>query len=116
MIKDRYHQKVIFGYGDKETAEKLRAFYKKHTGSDVDFNAMRNPKSGFALLVFCIPLGKIEQTNITVAARAPSSVRKFAALMDFIDWYENQYLPNRITIEQIEKNFIIPISPTNKKK
>ena len=28
MIKDRYKQRVVFGYGDKETADKLSAFLR----------------------------------------------------------------------------------------
>ena len=76
MIKNRYKHIVVFGYGDKETAEKLRAFYKKHTDKDVDFNAMRNPKSGFALLVFNIPLSKFEEINITTAVGTRQPVLK----------------------------------------
>lgn len=110
MIKDRYHQTVVFGYGDKETADKLSAFFKKHTGKDVDFNKMRNPKSGFKLLLFYMPLGRFEEISITCAASLPSSAKKFASLKEFIDWYENQYLPHRVTAEQIRKASIIPFT------
>ena len=116
MIKNRYKHIVVFGYGDKETADKLRVFYNKHTGKDVDFDAMRNPKSGFRLLAFHIPLGEFEVINITTAAATPSSARKFASLQEFIDWYENQYLPHRITAEQIKRASIIPFTSTASKK
>ena len=114
MIKDRHHQRVVFGYGDKETADKLSAFFKKHTGMDVDFNALRNPKTGFRLLVFYMPLGKLEEINITGATALPSSAKRFAALQDFIDWYENQYLSHRITAEQIRRASIIPFTEPKK--
>ena len=114
MIKDRYHQRVVFGYGDKETADKLSTFFEKHTGKYIDFNKMRNPKSGFRLLVFYMPLGKIEEISITTAGRIPSSAKKFASLQEFIDWYENEYLPNRITAEQIRRASIFPFTETKK--
>ena len=110
MIKDRYKQRVAFGYGDKETADKLSAFFKKHTGKYIDFNKMRNPKSGFKLLLFYMPLGRFEEISITGAAALPSSVKKFAALQDFIDWYENQYLSHRITAKQIRRASIFPFT------
>ena len=116
MIKDRYKQRVVFGYGDKETADKLSAFFEKHTGKYIDFNKMRNPKSGFRLLVFYIPLGKIEEISITTAGRISSSAKKFASLQNFIDWYENQYLPHRVTAEQVRKASIIPFTSDLKSK
>ena len=116
MIKDRYKQRVVFGYGDKETADKLSAFFKKHTGKNIDFNKMRNLKSGFRLLVFYMPLGRFEEISITVSAALPNSAKKFAALQDFIDWYENQYLPHRVTAEQIKRASVISFKESKKTK
>lgn len=116
MIKDRYHQRVVFGYGDKETADKLSAFFKKHTGKYIDFNKMRNPKSGFKLLLFYMPLGKFEEINITGAAALPNSAKKFASLQEFVDWYENEYLPHRVTAERIKRASIISFKESKKIK
>ena len=43
--------KAIFGFKDKVTGERLREFFKKHTGRDVDFNKIQHYKSGFKLLL-----------------------------------------------------------------
>ena len=89
---------------------------------DVDFNSLRNPKTGFKLLVFYMPFGKIEEINITGAAALPSNAKKFASLQNFVDWYENQYLLHRVTAEQIRRVSIFPFkelkkpSPSKKKR
>ena len=54
-------KEALFGFNDKETGIKLSAFYKKHTGREVDFNAIKHDKDGFKLLLFSIPLGRISK-------------------------------------------------------
>ena len=85
--------KAIFGFKDKETGEQLRAFFKKHTGRDVDFNSIKHYTDGFKLLVFSIPLNTVDIIGITAAGCAPHYVKRFCGLKDFIEWYENIYNP-----------------------
>ena len=85
--------KVIFGFADVETGNKLRKFYKKHTGLDIDFISIRHYKNGFKLLVFDLPLGKFSIIGISAAACAPYYVKRFnKGIDDFIYWYESNYL------------------------
>ena len=83
---------AIFGFEDRVIGDRLRAFYKKHTGKDIDFNGIRHYKDGFKLLCFSIPLGgSLTTVGITAAIYAPSYVKKFQSLDDFINWYESSY-------------------------
>ena len=87
------YKKVIFGFADLETGNKLREFYKKHTGIDIDFNNIKHYKNGFKLLVFDLPLGKFSVIGITAALCAPSNVLKFHdSIVELISWYENKYI------------------------
>ena len=95
--------KAVFGFKDPTTGEKLRQFFKKHTGKDVDFNKISHYKNGFKLLLFSIPLDKIEMIGITAASCRPSYAICFSSLNEFIDWYESNYLKRKpITTEEIE--------------
>ena len=83
--------KVLFGFEDKKTGDKLRVFFKKHTGRDVDFNSIKQYKSGFKLLLFSIPLETVTTLGITCANGYPA--RKFTGpVQEFVDWYEEEYL------------------------
>lgn len=92
---------AIFGFGDTETGERLRAFFLKHTGKDIDFNNIKHYRSGFTLLLFTLPLNEVQQIGITAASHAPSSYKRFDNLNDFIAWYENSPFVKRLTVEQI---------------
>ena len=81
---------ALFGYQDKVTGAKLSEFFFKHTGKNVDFNKVEHYKSGFKLLCFSIPLDTFIQTGITAAQCAPSNVKRFMRLDDFIEWYEGE--------------------------
>ena len=95
------YTKVIFGFGDTDTGNKLREFYLKHTGKDIDFNQIKHYCDGFKLLVFDLPLGKFTQVGITAALCAPKDVFKFHGNIDqLIYWYEHEYLQNQATKEQ----------------
>ena len=83
--------KAIFGFKDNETGEKLRLFYKKHTGKDVNFNKINHYNNGFKLLLFSIPFGSITQIGIAAAGYTSKDVKKFSSLDEFINWYENLY-------------------------
>ncbi len=84
--------KAIFGFADIETGNKLREFYKKHTGIDCDFNSIRHYNNGFKLLVFDLPLGKFSIIGICAACCTPHYVKKFhKGIDDFILWYESNY-------------------------
>ena len=91
MSNNTIIDKAIFGFKDNETGEKLRVFYKKHTGKDVDFNKIQHYNNGFKLLLFSIPLGSITQIGITAARCTSKDVKKFSSLDEFINWYENLY-------------------------
>ena len=84
-------KEALFGFKDEKTGNKLRAFYKKHTGKDVDFNAIKHYKSGFKLLVFAIPLGGYTTLGIT-CANGYDAKKFIGPVEDFINWYENDYL------------------------
>lgn len=84
------YNKAIFGFKDRVTGNKLRAFFKKHTGKDVNFNNIKHYTDGFKLLLFSIPLKTVTTIGITSAHYCPA--RKFGNLQDFIDWYEKEYL------------------------
>ncbi len=84
-------KEALFGFNDKETGIKLSAFYKKHTGREVDFNAIKHDKDGFKLLLFSIPLGRISTLDINEANGYPA--KKFSGpVQEFMDWYEKEYL------------------------
>ena len=84
--------KAIFGFADTETGNKLREFYKKHTGIDIDFNNIKHYKNGFKLLVLDLPLGKFSIIGICAAGCAPHYVKRFnKGIDDFIFWYEKVY-------------------------
>ena len=83
-------KEVIFGYKDNETANKLREFYLKHTGRDIDFNNIKQYKDGFKLIKFSIPLKDISEISITEASHYKA--KKFSSLDEFIKWYEKEYL------------------------
>ena len=110
MIYRNGISKAIFGFTKEETGERLREFFKKHTGQDVDFNKIQHYKSGHKLLLFSIPLDTIELIGMTVAGCHPKDVKCFNGLDEFIDWYENVFL-NRITVKMIEKNSIFKTRP-----
>ena len=83
--------KALFGFKDRKAGDKLRAFFKKHTGRDVDFNGIKHYTSGFKLLLFSIPLGSVSTLGITCANGYPAA--KFTGpVQEFIDWYEKEYL------------------------
>ena len=63
-----------------------------------------------------MPLGKFEDISITCAASLPSSAKKFASLQEFVDWYENEYLPHRVTAERIKRASIISFKESKKIK
>lgn len=86
--------KAIYGFKDETIGERLHLFYKRHTGVDVDFNKIQHYNNGLKVLLFSIPLGSITQIGITAAGCAPKNVKRFSSLDDFINWYENKYLPN----------------------
>ena len=84
---------VIFGFKDQETGNKLRLFFKKHTGRDVDFNSIKHYENGFKLLLFGVPLDTFDTVGITGACCAPSSVKRINGNIDeLISWYEDDYL------------------------
>ena len=84
-------KEALFGFNDKETGIKLSAFYKKHTGREVDFNAIKYDKDAFKLLLFSIPLGRISTLDINEANGYPA--KKFSGpVQEFMDWYEKEYL------------------------
>ena len=101
-MKKEHITHAIFGFKDKETGEKLRQFFKKHTGKDCDFNGIQHYKNGFKLLLFSIPLNTIQQVGITAAGCAPSYIKRFTGLDDFVTWYERDYL-KKATITEIEE-------------
>ena len=103
--------KAIFGFKDEETGEQLRLFFKKHTGRDIDFNNIKHYKNGFKLLLFSIPLDTIDIIGITAAGCAPSYVKRFSGLNDFIKWYENDF-SQRIESKDIEKASIFNVKKT----
>ena len=95
---------VIFGFADLYTGNKLKEFYLRHTGREVDFNKIKHYRNGFKLLAFDLPLGKFMQVGITAASCAPKDVLKFHGnINDLIYWYEHDYLglPVRKTEEEI---------------
>jgi hypothetical protein len=102
---------AIFGFMDKETGEKLRQFFKKHTGKDLDFNEIQHYKNGFKLLLFSIPRNTNEQVGITAADCAPSNVKRFSNLNEFIRWYEGLYSKG-VSAEVIEKISIFKTAKT----
>ena len=101
MRRERFTH-AIFGFKDKETGEKLRQFFKKHTGKDIDFNQIQHYKDGFKLLLFSIPLNTIERVGITAAGCAPSSIKRFSGLNEFIGWYEGVYL-KEVSAQELEE-------------
>ena len=98
MNETKIINKAIFGFNDEETGNQLRTFFKKHTGKDIDFNSIKHYRSGFKLLLFSIPLNTIEEIGITAAGAVPYSFKKFHCLKDFIDWYENYEIVNKISM------------------
>lgn len=83
--------RALFGFKDRKTGDKLRDFFKKHTGRDIDFNGIKHYTDGFKLLLFSIPLGSVSTLGITCANGYPA--RKFTGpVQEFIDWYEREYL------------------------
>ena len=86
---------AIFGFKDQETGNKLRLFFKRHTGKDVDFNNIKHYEDGFKLLLFSVPLDTFSTIGITAANCSPSYVKKIHTSVDtFISWYEKEYLPS----------------------
>ena len=83
--------RAICGYADKESANKLSRFFKKHTGKNIDFNNIHQYKNGFRLLLFSIPLDTFSQIGISAANMCNSGVIKFHSLDDFVNWYEMEY-------------------------
>ncbi len=92
MKKTKY---VIFGFKDKVTGEKLREFYKKHTGKDVNFNGIKQYPDGFKLLCFTVPLYSFREISITEAVhRSSLAYKKFHDSIDkLIKWYEEGLFP-----------------------
>ena len=84
-------KKAIFGFSDKKTGEKLRKFFKKHTGKDIDFNSIEHYSENFKLLAFDIPLKDFIPIGIT-AALVCSGLKFHGPVEEFISWYENKYL------------------------
>ena len=96
------YNKVIFGFADRYTGNKLKEFYLKHTGREVDFNSIQHYRDGFKLLVFDLPLGKFIQVGITAASCAPKDVLRFGgSVNELIYWYEHDYLG--LPVDQTEK-------------
>ena len=84
---------VIFGFADRYTGNKLKEFYLKHTGREVDFNSIQHYRDGFKLLVFDLPIGKFMQVGITAASCASKDVLRFHGnINELIYWYEHDYL------------------------
>ena len=85
---------AIFGFKDEETGEKLREFFKRHTGKDVDFNGIKHYQNGLKLLRLSIPLNSIGLISITEAAHRGSKdyIRFTSSIDTVINWYENEYL------------------------
>lgn len=84
-------KKAIFGFSDKKTGEKLRKFFKKHTGKDIDFNSIEHYSENFKLLAFDIPLKDFIPIGITAALVCPG-LKFHGPVEEFISWYENKYL------------------------
>ncbi len=96
MKEQETFKKVIFGFHEKEVGNKLRVFFKKHTGRDVDFNSIEHYKNGLKLLLFSVPLDTVDLIGISAAGCTPSYVKKIHGPVDeFISWYEDEYLPSR---------------------
>ncbi len=85
---------AIFGFNDIETGNKLRNFFYRHTGRDIDFNGIKQYPNGLRLLCFSIPLGTVYPISIVEAINHSSKIYKeFHESVDvFISWYENEYL------------------------
>ena len=95
MLKEDNKEKyAVFGYADKETANRLREFFYKHTDTYIDFASFLNTRRRFILLVFSIPLKNFQEIGITASSAVHG--QKFCSLNDFIYWYEQIYLPNFI--------------------
>ena len=110
------YTKVIFGFADLETGNKLREFCKKHTGIDIDFNNIKHYKNGFKLLAFDLPLGKFTTIGVTAAAYSPHDVKRISgSINDFIYWYEHDYLGSNKTRELISqpRYFSVPLNHLN---
>lgn len=83
--------KALVGFKDRESGDKLRIFFKKHTGRNVDFNGIKHYTDGFKMLLFSIPLESVTTLGITCTNGYPAA--KFTGpVLEFIDWYEKEYL------------------------
>ena len=85
---------VLFGYCTKPTADKLRKFFKKHTGKDIDFYSYLNERTRFRLMLFSIPLQSVCPISVIESQSMHLPVYKqiHESVEYFIDWYENDYL------------------------
>ena len=101
MPTDVKIDKAIVGFMPGESGEKLKDFYKKHTGIEINFNGIEHYKNGFKLLLFSIPLGSVTQIGITTAGCAPRNVLRCSSVNEFINWYECVHIP--VKAENIEK-------------
>lgn len=109
-LKAKY---LIFGFNEEITCIKLRSFYKKHAGKDVDFNDIRHYPNGFKLLCFTLPICSYRKISITEAIRrSGQEYIKFHDSIDkLIEWYENEYInstSNAVSWKEIEKVSTIP--------
>lgn len=94
MERYRKIERAIFAFHSKETGEKLRKFYKKHTRKDIDFNSIKHYKNGTKILVFSIPLGHVNPIGASAAAMCPA-IKFHRGVEEFISWYEDEYLKRR---------------------